>query len=79
MFCQSIHLSRFVLLFLQYLVGDISVAHGLETKGGVSEEGIGARVVEAVEGFLFADVQLFGEHQDDAALLAPAYGISHRA
>ena len=64
---------------MQDFIDDVAVTHGLEATGRVGEVGIGARVVEAVESLFIADVQFFGEHQDDACLLAPAYGISHRA
>lgn len=79
---MSVGLSAHVtysLSFLQNFIHNISVAHRLQPPRRVGEECVGARVVEAVEGFLLADVQLLCEHQDYAALLAPADGISHRA
>ena len=43
----------FILLFLQNLVHYISVAHGLKPTRRVGKESVGARVVEAVEGYRF--------------------------
>lgn len=45
----------FILSFLQYLIHNILVAHHLQPSCRIGEESVGARVVEAVEGFFLTD------------------------
>ncbi len=67
-----------LVLFLHDFINNISVTHRLKSMNRVGKICICTRIVEAVEGFFLADVQLLSQHQNDACLFAPAYRISHR-
>ena len=45
---------------LQYVIKNVLVALQLQTAVGIGKQGVGARVVEQVEGTLGIDVEAFG-------------------